>query len=320
MAIYCVRAEFGKYTEAFRNGKYAALGWLRDVNLKTIGQDDYEKLSRLYKNDNVNASKMSAAQNVAQIWRFLIDIKEGDMIITPAENVEDLFYGEIVTGYYYDPNDLSCPYPHRKKVNWEKKPVLRSSLSIPLQNTLRSSLTVFYVKHEDAFLEAIGKKVKKRDRLIYSELNESILERVLELSAEEFEILVTELLSAVGFEAKHVGKTGDQGVDARGELDIYGMAKVDLWIQAKRYDLSRRIDSHIVNDLRASVPEKAQACLITTSKNISKKTREACVRPGFKRIGLIDGSQLVEILIDHYQDLSDELKEKLKLRPVLFPE
>lgn len=75
-----------------------------------------------------------------------------------------------------------------------------------------------------------------------------------------------------------------------------------------------------MNDLRASVPEKAQACLITTSKNISKKTREACVRPGFKRIGLIDGSQLVEILIDHYQDLSDELKEKLKLRPVLFPE
>jgi restriction system protein len=321
MAIYCVRANFGKYAKAFVDGEYVAIGWLENVNLSAIHSEDYDKLTDIFKEDNPKASKMSAAQNIGQIWRFLIDIKEHDVVVTPAENVEDLFYGEIISGYYYGKDEI-CPYPHRKKVKWEKKPLLRSSLSIPLQNSLRSSLTVFYVKHESTFLEAIGKR--KRDttegRIRYSEFTHSVLNRILELSAEEFEMLVTELLSAIGFEADHVGKVGDGGVDAHGVLDIYGMAKVDLCVQAKRYQIHGSVGSSVVKDLRASVPEKSQGCIITTSIDIPKKTREECTKLDFKRIGLIDGNQLVEILIEHYQDLSEELRNKLRLRLVLFPE
>ena len=61
-----------------------------------------------------------------------------------------------------------------------------------------------------------------------------ILKRILELSAEEFEPFVKELLSAIGFNAKHVGRIGDGGFDAEGELEIYNMAKIDLKVQAKR--------------------------------------------------------------------------------------
>jgi restriction system protein len=319
MAIYCIRANFGQYTESFVKGGYIAIGWLEDENLKSIRPDNDDKLYKLYERYYPGAAKMSAAQNLGQIYRFLFDVRKGDTVITPAENVEDLYYGTVTSEYYFDRNEY-CPYPHRKKVKWEEKPLLRSSLSIPLQNTLRSSLTVFSVKHESAFLEAIGKKTPTKEAMKYPEFEEVILRRVLELSAEEFEILVTNLLSAIGFEATHVGKVGDAGVDARGELDIYGMAKVDLWIQAKRYDLNSTINPSIVKDLRASVPEKSQACLITTSTNIPKKTREECVKPGFKRIGLLDGNQLVEVLIDHYEDLPEELRDKLRLRRVLYPE
>ena len=41
------------------------------------------------------------------------------------------------------------------------------------------------------------------------------------------------------------------------------------------------------------------------------------VKEGFKKIGLINGSQLVDILIDNYDDLPQELKDKLGFRKIL---
>jgi len=318
MAIYCVRAEFGEYTEAFVNGPYIAIGWLREKNLGKLREDDYDLLRSYYKEAKPDATKMSVAQNVAQIARFLFDIKEGDYVITPGAVTEELFYGKVTSGYYYEKDD-SCPYPHRKEVKWVKIPLLRSSLSIPLQNTMRSSLTVFNIKQESAFLEAIGEKVRERKIIEYKDFVKIILERILELSAEEFEMLVTELLSTIGFTATHMGRTGDGGIDAEGELEIYGMAKVDLKVQAKRYRLNAKINQKVVRDFRGSVPEKSQGCIITTC-TFQKRARGEAVKEGFKRIGLIDGTQLIDILIENYQDLSQEMKEKLKLKPVLLPE
>lgn len=318
MAIYCVRAEFGEYTEAFVKGSFIAIGWLTDKNLGRISSENYNTLASFYKKAYPDATKMSAAQNVAQIARFMFDIRGSDYVITPGRVTEELYYGKVTSDYYYE-RDKSCPYPHRKKVEWVKKPLLRSSLSIPLQNTLRSSLTVFNVKQEASFLEAIGKKVRERKIIEYSDFIKIILKRILELSSEEFELLVKELLSTIGFTAKHIGRTGDGGIDAEGELEIYSMAKVDLKVQAKRYNLNSKISAKIVRDFRGSVPEKSQGCIITTS-TFRKKARQEALKQGYKRIGLIDGAQLVEILIERYQDISKEMKDKLKLKPVLLPE
>lgn len=47
------------------------------------------------------------------------------------------------------------------------------------------------------------------------------------MDAQEFEILVGHLLTALGFEGSEVtGKTGDGGVDATGELNVSNLAKV----------------------------------------------------------------------------------------------
>ncbi|MBD3399481.1 MAG: hypothetical protein GF399_04030 [Candidatus Coatesbacteria bacterium] len=47
---------------------------------------------------------------------------------------------------------------------------------------------------------------------------------------------------------------------------------------------------------------------------------EEANREGFKRIGLVNGRRLVEILADKYPELPDELQERLRLRRVLIPE
>jgi restriction endonuclease Mrr len=66
------------------------------------------------------------------------------------------------------------------------------------------------------------------------------------------------------------------------------------------------------------VPEKAQGAFVTTS-GYTKKARDEAERAGFKRIGLIDGGQLVDILAEEYERLPSVVRERLGLRRALVP-
>ena len=65
--------------------------------------------------------------------------------------------------------------------------------------------------------------------------------------------------------------------------------------------------------------EKAQGAFVTTG-GCTKRAREEAEKEGFKRIGLIDGEQLVDILNEQYERLSGEMRERLGLRRALVPE
>src|SRR5690606_20027917 len=95
---------------------------------------------------------------VGQIARFLLDIKAGDYVITPAQNTEFIRYGIVEeNAYFYVDNSDGCPFRHRKRIKGNKAPIQRSQFSVPFQNTIRSSLTVFYISHKTNFFTTIGK-------------------------------------------------------------------------------------------------------------------------------------------------------------------
>ena len=138
--------------------------------------------------------------------------------------------------------------------------------------------------------------------------------------SQEFEQLATELLTSIGFEgATQTQESWDDGVDVMGTLKVYGLASVEIMIQVKRYGRNSSVSAKTIRDFRGAVPEKSAGAFISTSK-FAKKAREEAVKPGFKQIGLIDGSQLVDILVDHYENFSVELKDKLRLRRALVLE
>jgi hypothetical protein len=49
------------------------------------------------------------------------------------------------------------------------------------------------------------------------------------------------------------------------------------------------------------------------------KAKEVALEPGFPRIGLINGEQLVDILAEHWNDIPEEFREKLGLQVGLVP-
>lgn len=314
--VYCVRAEFGTYTKQFLDGGYIAIGWMPDVDLSNVKSKD--EIYPLYKKAHPkDTSNVVIGQQVGQIARFLFDIKPGDYVITPPANTEILHYGIVdadLLYFYFQGNDV-CPYRHRRPVTWNSRAVRRSDFSVPFQNTIRSSLTVFNISQSDHFFEVIGRKelVRRSRKEIYDPY-QAVLDQLLELNDKEFEILITHLLAALGFEgSEHTGKTGDGGVDATGELNVANLAKVKVFVQVKRYKLGTKINKNIVKALRQSIPSGGQGAFITTA-DFQNSASEIALEQGFPRIGLVNGRQLVDLLVEHWDGIPQEFKDKLGLK------
>lgn len=317
--LYCVRAAFGTYAQHFVEGGYAGIGWIKDTDLSGVRSRD--DLYPLYKAAHPNdTSNIVIGQQVGQIARFLLDISAGDSIITPAADTEWLHYGQVEAdpSYFYASGDDGCPYRHRRRVRWAPQRLKRGNFSVPFQNTIRSSLTVFSISQRDEFFAAIGRPelVTKTAKAQYDSYR-VVLEQILELDAKEFEILVAHLLTALGFEGSEVtGKTGDGGVDATGELNVDGLAKVKVFVQAKRYKLGAKVNANTVKQLRQAVPYGGQGAFITTAE-FQNAAADVALDPAFPRIGLINGRQLVDLLIEHWDDIPSEFRERLGLKPGL---
>ena len=315
-SIWVVRSEFGKYTDDFVSGGYVAAGWIPENDL--TGFSNKEEIVQLYKQTHPDEKPYRAGANAGQIATFSLDIKAGDYVITPKSNTEWLNYGQVNTAaLYYDPdNEDSCPFPHRWKVKWAETPLRRWDLSIPFQNTLKAQKTVFRVSHAEEFLVTIGvapPPPPPRDSY------RLIRDRILNLDSSEFEDLAKALLEALGFEETEVTQqSGDGGVDEIGELNIANLAKVKLFVQAKRYK-SGKVKAKAVKDLRKVIPVGGQGAVITTS-DFDSKAGQAANEAGFPRIGLIDGRQLVDLLVEHWDAESlTHFHEQLGLKPGLVP-
>lgn len=327
MQITVVRAHFGEHTEAFKENGYVGIGWFEPpLPPERDRQSLYERYAQVFPNH----PKGTASQSVGQIYRFLNEIRSGHLVITPY-NDGRLLVG-TVSGAPYASDDDTSPYAYRIPVAWRAEPIDRRALSIPLQNTLKSSLTVFSVKQVSDFCEAIGMPYEKETEASASAAEArpttyaAIKKHLLALNADEFEQLVSYVLQTLGFEAtQETGRTGDGGVDFEGELRVMGVASVQLQVQVKRY-ASTRINERSIRSFRGALKRDAQGCFITLSE-FSKKARASASDPNKVPINLINGRQFVEIMTEQYEHMieliraedNDDLADKLRFRKTLIP-
>lgn len=293
--VWCVRANAGEFAEHFLRGGYVGIGWreiAQDLSHVRLREELYLIVRSAYPDVQ---SAIVIGNYVGQLARFMLDIMAGDWVITPAADTEWLHYGQIGLdpSYYYATSDDGCPYRHRRRVTWAKERLKRGDFSVPFQNTIRSSLTVFAVSQREEFLAAIGKGESTDKTATQYDPYRAVLEQVLKLDDKEFEILVGHLLTALGFEGSEVtGKTGDGGVDATGEMNVANLAKVKVFVQAKRYKLGSKVSVGTVRQLRQAIPFGGQGAFITTA-DFQGAATDVALEAGFPRIGLVNGRQLM---------------------------
>jgi HJR/Mrr/RecB family endonuclease len=125
----------------------------------------------------------------------------------------------------------------------------------------------------------------------------TLLEGVRQLHYTEFEHLVVRLLTSLGFEVVHVGKSGDGGVDVRG-FEPSPLGKRPVIVQAKRYSETNHVGPGTIQALRGARFPGEHAYLVTTSA-FTSGAAAAATASGFEPVELVDGDQLTELLLDH---------------------
>jgi len=321
--VWCVRSGNGKYTQHFVDGSFFGYGW--DWPDLTTCKDQNEVREMLASKVFAQGTSISAVgQYAGMAARVMWEIQEGDWVITPEEDSRFLRYGKVEPGgCCYIPNAPDgCPDTLRRSIVWEKQPLLRDTLSMPLQYNLRAARSVFAVEPAEDFLVAIGQMSKRTYESIKSQGGRAdryglVLNRIYYLNADDTEFLVKELLKAMGFEDTEItGQTNDGGVDVTGQISVPGLATVKVFVQVKRYKAGKKISANTVKNLRASIPMNAQGAFFTTA-GYAKGAFGVASEVGFPPINLIDGRQLVDLIIQYRDNFPEDFLEKIGLGFVL---
>lgn len=130
-----------------------------------------------------------------------------------------------------------------------------------------------------------------------SEVRKKLLSHVLSLSAEDFERLIGLLLGEMGFEDVEVTSySGDSGIDIRGTLVVGDVIRTKMAVQVKKW--KNNIQSPIVQQVRGSLGAHEQGMIITTS-DFSRGAQIEAERRDAVPVALVNGDQLVDLLIEH---------------------
>ena len=122
-------------------------------------------------------------------------------------------------------------------------------------------------------------------------------ERLAKYSPAEFEELIGQLLAALGFEEVAVtARSGDGGIDVRGTLVVGDVVKTSMAVQVKRW--KNNVQAPIVQQVRGSLGTHEQGLIITTS-DFSPGARKEAERPDAIPVGLMNGEQLVRLLLEN---------------------
>ena len=122
---------------------------------------------------------------------------------------------------------------------------------------------------------------------------------LLQMPPDRFEAMIGELLIRMGFDESSVIVTrrgGDGGIDVTGVYRATGLTGVNVAVQAKKW--KGNVGSRIVTELRGSLQVHQQGIIITTS-DYTRGARSEAVAPNKTHIGLINGEELVGLLVRH---------------------
>jgi restriction system protein len=152
----------------------------------------------------------------------------------------------------------------------------------------------------------VPKTVQQQITAMQKEMKANLLKRIRAMPPKNFELLIQRLLDEMSFEETDTTQfSNDGGVDVHGILRGNSLAVIRLAIQAKRWE--HKVGSPIVRNLRGSlrVADNEQGLLIT-SGDFSPEAKNESTAVGKTPIRLLNGEELVELLIQYKVGISEE--------------
>jgi restriction system protein len=142
-------------------------------------------------------------------------------------------------------------------------------------------------------------EISQRVEIINKLTRKKLSQLLHDMPADRFEALIGELLLAIGFDEDTVEVTryyGDGGIDVRGVLQAGGITRINAAVQVKRWKAN--VSAPTVRNVRGALTTQEQGIIITTS-DFSKGALQEAAEIGKTPISLVNGSLLLDLLIEH---------------------
>lgn len=147
------------------------------------------------------------------------------------------------------------------------------------------------------------------------EVRKKLLQQLHSMDPKEFENLIAILLSKMGFEEVTVTQYhNDGGIDVMATLVISGAIQTHMAVQVKRW--TGNVGVGVVTSLRGSLTTHQRGLIITTSDFAKRATQEANAA-GKTPIALINGPQLVNLLIENNIGVSRTPLDLIELAEII---
>ncbi len=268
------------------------------------------------------------------LFRFKTEIKEGDYVVYPSKTDRMVNIGRFTGEQFYSPapegEDLEN-YPHRRKVEWLKH-LPRNDFSQSALYEIGAFISMFQIKRNDAeFLEKVDLATphevdddKPDDDSVTSNVTKQAEETTHDfvirqiykgMNGYEFEHFTAHMLECMGYAARVSAKSGDGGVDVIAHKDELGFEPPIIKVQCKK--LTGQTGEPEVNQLLGTLGEGEFALFV----NLGSYSRPArLLERNRSKLRLIDGEQLVELVLEHYGKMSARYRTLISLRQIYVPD
>ena len=309
----------------FLKKNQVALGWDRITDLAALKQN----------RDAFKASLMAAYPDrkpgyypvaTGQLFRFVHEMKDGDLIVYPSQRDKHVHIGRI-TGPYHYAEKSAVNYPHRRPVKWLKN-FPRTKFTQGALYEVGSAMTFFQVKnYADEFLSALtgepaGKQDGKDDTvaIVAEVIERNTRDFILQILAQELKghalaDFVAQLLQTMGYRTRVASPGPDGGVDIVAHKDELGFVPPIIKVQVKSTEGS--VGDPVVSQLIGKVEQGEYGLLVTLGTFTKQATYTARNKSNLR---LIDGEELVNLVLQHYDELDSKYKGILPLKRVYVPE
>ena len=303
-----------------------AVGWAKMGDLGALKSDREAFKARVAQ---VYPEKKPGAipNNAGQLFRFVHEMKPGDIVVYPSKRDRQVHLGRIEGGYNYDPQTESG-YPNRRAVKWLRA-IPRTHFSQGALYEIGSALSLFLVRnYADEFRAAmegnapLPAPVAQDESVaaVAEEIEETTRDFVLKQLAQElkghpFADFVAHLLNTMGYRTRVSPEGPDGGIDIVAHKDELGFEPPIIKVQVKSTEGS--IGDPIVSALYGKVGNGEFGLLVTLGTFTTQATNFAKSKSNLR---LVDGDELVRLVFQHYDQFDSRYKGLLPLRRVYVPE
>ena len=308
--------------ELFLKGNVIAIGWRELGDLSAI-TPTREAFKEKYEATYSDAKKGSIATGAGMLYRFCHEAQIGDYVVFPSKVDRQINIGIIEGEYVYDTSHYR--YVQTRKVKWLKH-LPRTLFSQGALYEIGSALTFFTVKnYADEFLAALDPGYKKtfqpeaEDESVAAtaeEIVESTRDFILkelsrQLKGYDLEEFVADLLRAMGYRTMVSPHGGDSGIDITAYKDELPPR---ILVQVKSQDGD--IKEATIQSLKGAMREGDYGLFVTLSdytKNAKAYLNNTPIIRG------INGTELVDLVLKYYKDLSERFRKLIPLQLVYIP-